>query len=145
MRIRLDNAGSNPTDAAARDRFAAMRAAADKFKKSGGEDTSAIEALQARTPPLTPTQEKELESMMTEPDIVQAVHGFKEEDIQKVFEAATPEEKTDLLTYRQHAFETLIGKHQQAAADAEEEGDTDRAAHEQKEADKIIDQFNQLQ
>lgn len=95
--IRRDEGGSNPSDPQASRVFQSIMAAAAQAHRTNGQDTSVGDALFA-SGKLSKGQEKTLELAISEPPIVFAVHGLEHpQDVYRVFQHSTDEEKRDLL------------------------------------------------
>ena len=102
--IRRDKAGSNPSDPEKSKVFQSMLAAAEQSRRSQGQDTRLADALEA-SGKLSTGQEKELEEAITLPPIAFAVNGMNPQEVYRVFEKSTDQEKRDLLSSEHSAGE----------------------------------------
>ena len=94
--IRRDKAGSNPPDPQKSKVFQSVIAAAEQARRSFGQDTRLADALEL-SGKLSLAQEKELEEAIQWPPIVFAVNGMNPQEVYRVFEKSTDQEKRDLL------------------------------------------------
>ena len=94
--IRRDKAGSNPPDPQKSKVFQSVIAAAEQARRSFGQDTRLADALEL-SGKLSLAQEKELEEAIQWPPIVFAVNGMDPQEVYRVFEKSTDQEKRDLL------------------------------------------------
>jgi hypothetical protein len=94
--IRRDKAGSNPPDPEKSKVFQSILAAAEQARRSEGNDTRLADALED-SGKLSKGQEREMEEAILWPPIVFATNGMNPEEVYRVFEKSTEDEKRDLL------------------------------------------------
>jgi hypothetical protein len=94
--IRRDKAGSNPPDPQKSKVFQSILAASEQTRRSNGNDTRLADALED-SGKLSKGQVNELEEAILWPPIVAAVGGMNPQEVYRVFEKSTEQEKRDLL------------------------------------------------
>jgi 2'-5' RNA ligase len=94
--IRRDKAGSNPPDPQKSKVFQSILAAAEQARRSEGNDTRLADALED-SGKLSKGQINEMEEAVLWPPIVFAVNGMNPQEVYRVFEKSTEQEKRDLL------------------------------------------------
>lgn len=78
------------------------------------------------------------------PPIAFAVRGLPAEDVLKVYEKATDQEKRDLLRYQHESFERVIEKRREAAARAQFEDRVNDANEQRQEAQRLVQEFRKV-
>lgn len=119
-KIRNEAAGSNPADPKESRAWQSMVGAVEQTQRSNGENTQLAEGL-IDSGLLTPNQQKELRRGMSETAIVFAATGLEHgEDVWRVYQHSTDEEKRQLLEDRGTRVRIYkYGEQQREAGDAD--------------------------